>query len=200
MVLSDEIFANDAFDGRRVTPYIAIEEGRPYAITCVSLGKSFNYTGVNHADLLIPDDALRERYVARKYADHFGSIGPFEYTSVVSAYTPEGLAWQRQSLAYMDGNRRIVEDFFRTRLAPNKIYPMEGAFVGFIEWRGLKLKGEELHSFLEKEAMAVLEPGDHYAPEYAGYSRINLGSTHEQTRALLERIEAAIARHPEIRV
>lgn len=200
VVLSDEIFANDAFDGRRVTPYIAIEEGRPYAITCVSLGKSFNYTGVNHADLLIPDDALRERYVARKYADHFGSIGPFEYTSIVSAYTPEGLAWQRQSLAYMDGNRRIVEDFFRTRLAPNRVYPMEGAFVGFIEWRGLKLKGEELHSFLEKEAMAVLEPGDHYAPEYAGYSRINLGSTHEQTRALLERIEAAIARHPEIRV
>ena len=200
VVLSDEIFANDAFDGRRVTPYIAIEEGRPYAITCVSLGKSFNYTGVNHADLLIPDDTLREKYVARKYADHFGSIGPFEYTSVVSAYTPEGLAWQRQSLSYMDGNRRIVEAFFHTRLAPNKVYPMEGAFVGFIEWRGLTLKGEELHNFLEKEAMAVLEPGDHYAPEYAGYSRINLGSTHEQTLALLERIEAAIARHPEIRV
>ena len=39
VVLSDEIFANDAFDGRRVPPYIAIEEGRPYAITCVSRTK-----------------------------------------------------------------------------------------------------------------------------------------------------------------
>ena len=198
VVFSDEIFANDAFDGRTVTPYIAIEEGRPYAMTCISLGKSFNYTGVNHADVLIPDAALRERYIAQKYADHFGSIGPFEYTSVMAAYTPEGRDWQQKSLAYMDGNRRIVEDFFRTRLAPNKVYPMEGAFVGFIQWRGLKLTGEALHRFLEKEAMAVLEPGDHYAQAYAGYSRISLGSTHEQTLALLERIEAAIRRHPEV--
>ena len=198
VVFSDEIFANDAFDGRTVTPYIAIEEGRPYAMTCISLGKSFNYTGVNHADVLIPDAALRERYIAQKYADHFGSIGPFEYTSVMAAYTPEGRDWQQKSLAYMDGNRRIVEDFFRSRLAPNKVYPMEGAFVGFIQWRGLKLTGEALHRFLEKEAMAVLEPGDHYAQAYAGYSRISLGSTHEQTLALLERIEAAIRRHPEV--
>ena len=129
----------------------------------------------------------------RTYRGYSFEVTDLPGTYALSAYTPEGLAWQRQSLAYMDGNRRIVEDFFRTRLAPNKIYPMEGAFVGFIEWRGLKLKGEELHSFLEKEAMAVLEPGDHYAPEYAGYSRINLGSTHEQTRALLEGREPAIS-------
>lgn len=198
VVFSDEIFANDAFDGRNVLPYIAIEEGRTFAMTCISLGKSFNYTGVNHADVLIADAALRERYIARKYADHFGSIGPFEYTSIMAAYTPEGREWQKKSLNYMDGNRRIVENFFRTRLAPNKVYPMEGAFVGFIEWRGLKLRGSALHSFLEREAQAVLEPGEHYAKEYAGYSRINLGSTHEQTIALLERIETAIRRHPEV--
>ena len=198
IIVHDNAYSDIIYDGHVGKSILAFDGAKDICVEFYSLSKSFNYTGVNHADVLIPDAALRERYIAQKYADHFGSIGPFEYTSVMAAYTPEGRDWQQKSLAYMDGNRRIVEDFFRTRLAPNKVYPMEGAFVGFIQWRGLKLTGEALHRFLEKEAMAVLEPGDHYAQAYAGYSRISLGSTHEQTLALLERIEAAIRRHPEV--
>lgn len=197
-VFSDEIFADDVFGGKRVTSYGEIEAGWPYALVCTGLGKSFNYTGVNHADLIIPDAALRERFRAQRDADHFGSIGPFEYTSVISAFTPEGLSWQRASRAYMEENARIVKDFFAERLAPNVVYPMEGCYIAFIEWRGLKLTGEELHRFLEDEAQLVLEPGDHYGDGYGRFSRISLGSTHEQTIAALERAEAAIRRHPEI--
>ena len=59
-------------------------------------------------------------------------------------------------------------------------------------------EGMKLHRFLEEEAQLVPGPGDHYGKGYGKFSLIRLGSTHEQTIAAPERIEAAIRRHPQL--
>lgn len=198
VVFSDEIFANDVYGGRSVVSYGSIEAGRSRAIVSTSLGKSFNFTGVNHADMLIPDPQLRERFATQRTADHFGSIGPFEYVCVKAAYSPEGREWKRQANAYVEENMKLVQAFFAERLAPNHVCVTEGAFIAFIEWRGLKLRGEEITDFFEKEALVQLEPGIEYAPEYDRFTRMSVGSTRDQIRSALERMEAAIAAHPEV--
>ncbi len=200
IVFSDEIFAHDVFGGRQVISYGAIEEGKAHAIVSTSLGKCFNFTGVNHADMIISDPALRECFIAQRTADHFGSIGPFEYACVLAAYSEEGLAWKRQANAYVEENAAMVRMFFEKYLQPNYVCPMEGTFVCFIEWRGLKLKGKDLTDFFEREALVQLEPGDEYAPEYDGFTRMTLGSTHEQTMAALKRMKDAVDAHPEIQI
>lgn len=76
-VICDEIFGEMTFDSHRAVPYASIEEGKRYAITITSLGKAFNFTGVNHAHAIIPDPDLRARYERQKYAGSLWQHGAF---------------------------------------------------------------------------------------------------------------------------
>lgn len=215
-VLADEIFAEVTFDGREVVPYISNEiwgEGdsgaaagadtaiepdtsaayrraaRRYAMTVTSLGKAFNLTGVNQANLIIPDDELRERVTAQKYADHFGSIDPFFYAALKGAYTEEGSAWLAALRTHLDKNRRMLCELAARPEIPFKVFPIEGTFVAWLKWDGLELEGEALTEFLVNELYLDLEPGEEYGAGYAKYTRMNLAATGEQFRLACERIQ-----------
>ena len=191
IVFSDEIFAEITFEGRRTIPYCEIPEGRKRAIVCTSLGKTFNFTGVNHANVIIPDDELRERFTKRRTADHYGSLEPFAYASVMGAYTEEGLDWKRQMMKVLEENRRVVKEYFQETGSPGYLYPVEGTYVGWIRWKLPELKGEELKQFLYKEALVPMEIGTEFGMEYEEYTRMNLSSTVTQTKMAVERLRTA---------
>ena len=75
-VFCDEIFAEVTLDGGTVTPFGKAAGPESLALTCTSLGKCMSLTGVNHANVIIPGEKLRERYIRQKYADPYGSIDP----------------------------------------------------------------------------------------------------------------------------
>ena len=191
IVFSDEIFAEITFEGRRTIPYCEIPDGRKRAIVCTSLGKTFNFTGVNHANVIIPDDELRERFTKRRTADHYGSLEPFAYASVMGAYTEEGLDWKRQMMKVLEENRRGVKEYFQETGSPGYLYPVEGTYVGWIRWKLPELKGEELKQFLYKEALVPMEIGTEFGMEYEEYTRMNLSSTVTQTKMAVERLRTA---------
>ena len=193
VVVSDEIFAEVTFGGRRTVPYASIPAGRNHAITLTSIGKAFSSTGLNFANAIIPHEGLRERFSAQRTRDHFGSLDPFGRVALMAAYTPEGLAWQRASLGYIAENRAIVAEALEgAGLA--RMFPTEGTFVFWVEWTGLDLAGEELEHFLEREALLCVEPGTEYGRGCERFSRINLGAVHEQTKDAMGRLLDAAAR------
>ncbi len=193
VVVSDEIFAEVAFDGHRTVPYASIPEARPNAITLTSLGKAFSCTGLNFANAIVPHEALRERFSAQRTRDHFGSVDPFGRVALMAAYTPEGRDWQRGSLGYIAENRRIVAGALEGA-GLGRVWPTEGTFVCWVEWTGIELRGDELTDFLEREALVVVEGGLEYGEGCERFTRINLGALHEQTSAAMGRILEATAR------
>ena len=195
IVFSDEIFAEVTFDGRRTIPYAEIPEGREYAMVCTSLGKTFNFTGVNHANVIIPDEELRERFTLRRTADHYGSLEPFAYASIRGAYTPEGLDWKNEMVKVVDQNRRLLMEYFSEPDAPGYLYPVEGTYVAWIKWNLPGLSGEKLKKFLDEEALVPLEIGTEFGPEYDTYTRMNLSSTVKQTSMAVERLRAAVKKY-----
>lgn len=62
VVFCDEIFAETVQPGHEFRPGAYLSD---QLITCFSLGKSFNFTGVSQANLLISDAGLRERYICK---------------------------------------------------------------------------------------------------------------------------------------
>lgn len=194
IVVSDEIFAEMTFDGHVCTPYVSLPACVPTGITLTSIGKAFGTTGLNSANAIIPDPDLRERFTTQRTADHFGSIDPFAYACLKGAYTPEGLAWLEGARSYIAENYAIVRETVGGVLAPARVFPLEGTFVGWVEWRGLGLEGEELERFLTEEALLVAEPGLEYGDECSRFTRINLAAMHDQTRAAMERLVSAVER------
>ena len=99
LVFSDEIFAEVTFNGYSVKSFVDIAP--EHAITCTSLGKVFNLTGVNHANVIIRSHKLRAAFVKQRNIDHFGSIDPFFYTAVLAGYSPEGFRWMEAMKAHV---------------------------------------------------------------------------------------------------
>lgn len=190
-VFSDEIFAEITFDGHETIPYASIEEGRTYAITCTSLGKAFSLTGLNHANVFIPDQKLRERFETQRQADHYGSIEPLAYAAVLGGYTKEGAAWLSEACSYIEENKKLLQKAVQTGDIPGRLSPVEGTFVGWIFWDTLGVKEEEIQDFLENKAFFHAGAGVEYDTECKRYSRINLSCTHRQLAWAIERLKTA---------
>lgn len=198
-VISDEIFGEMTFDGHTAVPYVSLPEGRANAITVISLGKAFNFTGVNHANVIIPDEELRKRYVAQRNADHYGSMGPLEYAAVMGAYNPEGKAWFEGARDRIGENGRIMREMVEKNFPQAVFYPMEGTSVCWIDWSFLGLKGKDLERFFAEEALVAVEAGTEYGKEYSAFTRINVSSTRVQIAEAAERMRAAVNRRLEKR-
>lgn len=193
-VLSDEIFAEVLLHGDKVTPYVSIEECRDYGITCTSLGKTFNLTGVNHVNVIIPDDELRERFEIQRTSDHYGSIDPCAYAMTVGAYSPEGLDWVNEMCGVVRYNSDYIHEFMRTKLPQFPILDTEASFVCWIDFSSLGLCGEKLENELLEKALFHIDPGTDYGPYHGGWARMNLASTTEQIVAAMDRLYAAFGR------
>ena len=63
LVVVDEIYAEHVWEEGLMVPYGALSDAEHNCIVCTSLGKSFNFTGTSHANIIIPDDAIRGAYI-----------------------------------------------------------------------------------------------------------------------------------------
>ena len=190
VVFCDEIFAETAQPGHGFRPYACLN-GK--GITCFSLGKSFNFTGVSQANLLIPDPALREQYILQRDRDHYGSIDPFFYNAVLAAYSEDGAAWLRAMNAHTAENHALIAETLRREMPLLSLSPLEGTFVAWLDCRRLGLDDDALQRFFEEEALLFADPGAEYGA--SGFYRWNIATPSANIRKALKVLKAAYDRH-----
>lgn len=161
-VYCDEIFAETTRGNAPVYPYILVEHGRELAMGCTSLGKCMSLTGVNHANVLIPDANLREKYTQQKYADHYGSIDPMLHAGLMNAYTEEGAAFIRALNAYVDENVALVEREIPALVPGARVIHPQGTFVIWIDFTGCGMNADELADLLNNDYLFCGDAGDDY--------------------------------------
>lgn len=190
IVFCDEIFAETTQPGYTFRPYACLFQR---GITSFSLGKAFNFTGVSQANLLIPDEGLRQRYLQQREQDHYGSIDPFFYTALLAAYSEEGAAWIRDMNAHTAHNHALIRQAIETYMPRLFLSPLEGTFVAWLDCRALGLDDEELQRFFEEEARIFADPGIEYGS--SGFYRWNLATPSLTIRRALEQLKTAYDRH-----
>jgi len=161
-VYSDEIFAETTRKSVPVYPYALVEKGRALAMCCTSLGKCMSLTGVNHANVLIPDAELREKYTQQKYADHYGSIDPMLHAGLMNAYTEEGAAFIRALNEYVDENVALVEKEIPNLFPGAKVIHPQGTFVIWIDFTGCGMDADALADLLNNKYLFCGDAGDDY--------------------------------------
>lgn len=164
-VFSDEIFAETVYGGHRTPCYLDIPGAKSHAIVSTSLGKAFHFTGVNHANMLIADEGLRQAFIRQRDADHYGSIDPFAYESVLAAYSEEGRDWLHAMNRYVEENIRRIKEFFREALPKATIYGGEGGYILWMDFRPYFTSEEEMVEFLYHRAYFHIDPGSSYGAE-----------------------------------
>ena len=187
VVFSDEIFA-ETTQGERVVPYTEIDP--VMGISSTSLGKTFNLTGVNQANLIIPSEILREKYSQQKDIDHFGSIDPFFYTTLRAAYTQQGRDWVQQMNAHTKEMYRLLTDALK-EMPLITVSPLEATFVAWLDCRRLNLTDSELEEFFMQDALLWADWGEEYGPGGNGFVRMNIGTTSERMTTALKNLKKA---------
>lgn len=161
-VYSDEIFGDIVFDGKTCVPYVSVAGKNALAISCSGMGKTFSLTGVNHANVIIENDALRERFIAQRDADHYGSVDPMTWAALVSAYTPEGYEWLLALREYLQENVRLLTEFMQKNLPAAVVTKPEGTCVVWVDYEKLGLNEQELHQLLSVEGLFDGDMGEDY--------------------------------------
>jgi cystathionine beta-lyase len=190
LVVSDEIFGEVTFPGHPAICYGSLERSRANSVVCTSLGKTFNFTGSSHANVIIPDRAIRDAFRAQRDIDHYGSMDPFIYAAVIAAYRHGG-AWVDAMIRYVEENIALVRSSFSRHLPEVTIAEPEGTFLIWIDWRALGLAEEELERFLLHEARLELDRGSLYGKEGAGFTRMNVASPRDGIERSLGRLLCA---------
>lgn len=190
-VFSDEIFAETVYGGREMHAYVSLAEGAATGMSCTGIGKAFSFTGINNANMIIPDKRLREIFIRQRDADHYGSADPFAYAAVVSAYEG-GESWVAAVKEVFEQNIAFVKEFFARHMPQVHVVEPQGSWVIWIDFSGLGLPHEELFDFMKNEGQLVLEPGTDFGPEGECFARMCIGSpTKEIERAFGFFLEAA---------
>lgn len=190
LVFSDEIFGEVTFPGHTAIPYSMVAGARDNCVVSTSLGKTFNFTGFSHANMIIPDEQIRQKFKMQRDIDHYGSIDPFVYTALCAAYH-SGAEWVDAMIQYVHQNVCLIQNFFREHLPQVCLAEPEGTFVVWIDWRALGLDDDALNDFLLNEAYLDLDPGNQYGSEGVGFSRMNAATPRVEIEKSLDRLLSA---------
>lgn len=191
-VYADEIFADVVF-GEPAALYAEAAGEDAMAITCTSLGKTFSLTGMNHANVIIRNPALRERFIAQRDADHYGSVDPLHAAALISAYTPEGYAWLQEMRAYVRANGDMLRDFMKKYLPAARMTEPEGTYVVWVDFAPAGMSGAEVQSLIMDRGCFAGDPGEEYYGREACV-RFSLAVPRSELKKSLDCLAAALTR------
>lgn len=190
-IFNDEIFAECIYDGVEMHTFGQLPHPHSKIVTATSLGKWLSFTGTNQANLIIPDDQLRIRFLAERDREFYGSMNPMMLPAYRAAYTPEGAAWVKEMMSYVAENYHMVDQFFKEELPAFKAIKPEGTFILWVDARSFCDDEEKLIAFLNEKAFFHVDPGTQYNGD-PGFFRMTLSVPRAELRSALESLSSAV--------
>ncbi len=198
LVLSDEIHNDLIMPGYRHTVYATL--GEEYASNCAVFtapSKTFNLAGMQTSTLFIPNRDLFDRYAAA-YQRVFPSfqLNILGYKACEIAYS-QCEEWLEQLIAHIDRNRSLLADFVERNIPGVRMIRMEGTYLQWMDFNGLKIEYRELEKLMQHKAWLFLDEGYIFGEEGIGFERLNLACPTSVLEAaqkrLLQALKACIA-------
>ncbi|MFN0092223.1 MAG: MalY/PatB family protein [Acidimicrobiales bacterium] len=193
IVISDEIHADLVYPGRRFTPFAALEPAfAERTVTLTSATKAFNIAGLRLAVAVFGSARLHERWL-RVHPFLLGGVGAPGIAATVAAWR-HGQPWLDELIGYLDGNRRLVEEFVTDRLPGVAHVKPEATYLAWLDCRELvrrKVTDNPAELFLEK-AKVALNDGADFGVHGQGFVRLNFATSRALLTEILERMEQAL--------
>ena len=190
IILSDEIHWDLTLGGRKHFTMGLIEEVSELVVVCTSCSKTFNIAGLETSNLIIPGEALREKYMKWLYSRYMfcPNVLGMEATKVACQVGDE---WVDAQAAYLTQNAEMVCDFMAEHLPKVKVAKPEATYLLWFDMTAYGLSGDELVKRIA-DAGAGVNSGLHYGEDYDGFVRMNVACPKKQLSAGLECIKKAL--------
>ena len=187
-IISDEIHGELIMPGQTFVPMGTVTAD---AIVCNSPSKSFNTAGLQMANIICRDPALRRRIDRAININEVCDVNPFAPPSVMAAYD-ESEEWLDQLCLYIHHNYKALVAFMADRLPQLSVTPLEGTYLAWVDISTLGLSSDALTEQLLQHAHVQVSSGTLYGAAGEGFIRINLACPRAQLMEGLERINNSI--------
>jgi cystathionine beta-lyase len=189
-IIADEIHCDLVFAPHRHVPIASLgPEVERRTITLMSPSKTFNLAGLKSAIAVVPDAALRERFVAAK-VDLVANPNVFGFAAALAAYR-DGDPWLAALMKYLEGNRDFTARYVREHFPGVVMYPPEGMYLAWLDFRQAGIPGGDPFTFFLDKARVALNDGATFGPGGGGFARLNFGSPRAMLTEGLDRMRAA---------
>ena len=186
IVVSDEIHCDLLRSGLTHTPLAKLFPESDQIITCMSASKTFNLAGLGIANVIIPNDEIRDTWVDR----NFETVNPISVAAATGVFR-DGDAWLAQLRTYLDANFEFVRDTLADQLPDAVFHVPDATYLAWIDLRKYFSCDTELTRFYAERAGVLLEGPDKFVADADGHIRINLACPRKVVKEGLTRLVAA---------
>ena len=180
LIISDEIHQDLITGPTPFTPTFSVCNGvyKDNIIAMSSVSKSFNMASLHQAEVIIPNEGLRNQYTAYKAQVYHTDADVIAETAIAAAYThPEAEAWLTDVLAVIRENYDYLCNELLSVLPELRISPMDGTYLAWIDF-GAYVKTEDMHDVFEHQCRIAPSFGEWFGGEsYATFVRLNLATS-----------------------
>lgn len=173
IILSDEIHEDLTMPGYTHYPIAVLSEViGDITVTCTAPSKSFNIAGLQGSNIIIKNKELRAKFIAQQEKKGFFTLNTLSFEATRLAYT-KGDAWLAEFKTLIHHNYDILVDFIKKNLPSVTVYPLEGTYLAWLDFRNLGYDYLEL----EKKMIAAdlyLDEGYVFGQEGEGLSLIHI--------------------------
>ena len=191
LIISDEIHQDLITGPTPFTPTFSVCNGvyKDNIIAMSSVSKSFNMASLHQAEVIIPNEALRNQYAAYKAQVYHTDADVIAETAIAAAYThPEAEAWLTDVLAVIRENYEYLCRELCTALPQIRISPMDGTYLAWIDF-GAYVKAENMHDLFENKCRIAPSFGEWFGGKnYTTFVRLNLATSLENIRTATHNI------------
>lgn len=193
-IVSDEIHFDLLQPGHEHTVLATLgEDVAARTIVLTSPSKSFNVAGLQLANAIVPDRALRDRFTTEVHALGFDNPGAVGAIACEAAYTRGG-PWLDELIALVGRNHEVIRAFFAEHFPQVRVADLEGTYLQWVDLRGLGIDADELERIHVVEARLFLDEGTVFGPEGEGFTRFVIATPTHVLEAALERLRIAYDR------
>ena len=192
LVVSDEIHNDLIMPGYTHTVYATLSpEAEQNCVVLTAPSKTFNLAGLQTSNIFIPNDQLREKFMA-----HLKTIGNnpkcniLGYEACRIAYEQCG-GWLDECLRVIHRNQQLVTEFCARHFPQIQICQLQATYLLWMDWNGLGLSYQELEERNHRQAKLFFDEGYVFGPQGEGFERWNLACPTRVIEQGLERMLAA---------
>jgi len=195
VICADEIHGELVYPGHQHVPIASLDpEIEARTITLMAPSKTFNLAGLRCAVAVIPNQALREKFVASRL-DMVQTPNILGYTAMLAAYR-DGQPWLDELLRYLESNRDFLVKQVRANFPGVEVGVPEATYLAWLDCRGAGIPNNDPFTFFLERAKVSFNDGATFGRGGQGFVRLNFGCPRSLLMDGLERMETALRSLP----
>ena len=188
ILVSDEIHFDIVRKGVEHTViYNVDEELKKNTVICTAVSKTFNLAGLGTSNIIIADEALRNKFQKQLSTDGYSSINCVSRPATIAAYTQCDY-WIDAMNAYVEDNVNYVKSVV-DEIPQIKMCKCEGTYLVWLDMSELKLNDDELDKFLVEKCGIIQDPGFWFGEGGKGFSRLNVACPRKALEKAMEALK-----------